>query len=123
MSEAQNARANAYCPYSGFAVGAALLTESGQIYTGCNVENGSYSLGLCAERTAFVKAISDGCRKFKAIAICGGDASDPNPQKPCTPCGACRQVMAEFCDDDFEIILSDRNYPLGELLPDAFRLK
>lgn len=121
MQAAMQARKHAWCPYSHFAVGAALLTEDGRIYTGCNVENGSYSLGLCAERTAFVKAVSDGCRKFRAIAICGAPEGEA-PEKPCPPCGACRQVLAELCGDDFEIILTDGVYQLRELLPVRFVL-
>ena len=96
---AGKAKEKAYVPYSKFHVGAVLVTEKGDIYEGCNIENASYSLTNCAERTAFFKAISEGERSFRAIAIVG----DKNP---CYPCGACRQVMAEFCDKDFEIILS-----------------
>ena len=115
LQKAEEAGRNAYCNYSGFAVGAALLTESGEIYTGCNIENASYPVGICAERVAFSKAVSDGHRKFRAIAIAGGDS-------PCPPCGMCRQFMAEFCQDDFEIILSDKIYRLRELLPVRFEL-
>ena len=120
---ARSARKNAYCRYSRFAVGAALLCKDGTIYTGCNVENASYSLGICAERTAFCKAAADGYRKgdFAAIAIAGGEEGMP-PEQPCYPCGACRQVMAEFCGDDFEVILADRVYTLAELLPYRFAL-
>ena len=114
--KAQEASQNAYCKYSGFAVGAALLTESGQIFTGCNVENGSFPVGICAERVAFSKAISDGHRSFKAIAIYGGETS-------CPPCGMCRQFMSEFCDDNFEIILNDKIYTLKKLLPVRFDFK
>lgn len=109
----------AYVPYSRFHVGAVLVTENGDIYEGCNIENASYSLTNCAERTAFFKAISEGERSFRAIAIVG----DKNP---CYPCGACRQVMAEFCDKDFEIILSGDDgvkvFKLSELLPYSFEL-
>lgn len=118
---ARRAREQAYCPYSGFAVGAALLGGDGCVYTGCNVENGSYSLGLCAERTAFCKAVSAGCREFSAIAVCGGKEGE-EPLAPCPPCGACRQVMAEFCGDDFLVILQDRVFTLAELLPECFQL-
>ncbi len=121
MQAALAAREHAHCPYSGFAVGAALLTTDGSIYTGCNVENASYSLGCCAERTAIFKAVSDGKRKFTAIAICGapkGEAADA----PCIPCGACLQVMAEFCDDEFVIVLSDGAHHLREFLPKRFVL-
>lgn len=124
MEIARKARENAYCPYSGFAVGAALLCRDGSIYTGCNVENGSYPLGLCAERTAFVKAISDGKKRgdFKAIAIYGDTVEAPASVGSTPPCGACRQVMAEFCDGDFEIILTDGTHTLDELLPLRFTL-
>ena len=113
--KAEEARKNAYCKYSGFAVGAALMTETGEIYTGCNIENASYPNGICAERTAFAKAISEGHRKFKAIAIISGE-------KPCFPCGMCRQFLSEFCGEDFEIILSDKQYFLKELFPYALTL-
>lgn len=93
----------AYSPYSKCRVGACLLGESGKYYTGCNVENASYSATCCAERTAIFKAVSEGEKKFSAIAVVGevdGEIKDYFP-----PCGVCRQVMSEFCDDDFEIIL------------------
>ncbi len=116
---AGKAKEKAYVPYSKFHVGAVLVTENGDIYEGCNIENASYSLTNCAERTAFFKAISEGERSFRAIAIVG----DKNP---CYPCGACRQVMAEFCDKDFEIILSGddgvKAFKLSELLPYSFEL-
>lgn len=121
LKAAAEARKQAYCPYSHFAVGAALLTKDGRIYTGCNVENGSYSLGCCAERTAVFKAVSDGCREFTAIAISGAPEGEA-PDVPCPPCGACRQVLAEFCGDDLRISLADRDYTLGELLPVRFSL-
>lgn len=121
MQAAQEARRNAHCKYSNFAVGAALLAADGSIYMGCNVENASYSLGCCAERTAIFKAVSDGKREFTAIAICGapkGEAADA----PCIPCGACLQVMAEFCEDDFPIVLTDGVHHLREFLPKRFVL-
>lgn len=121
MQAAIQAREKAWCPYSHFAVGAALLTADGRIFTGCNVENGSYSLGVCAERTAIFKAVSEGYREFRAIAICGAPEGEA-PEKPCPPCGACRQVMTEFCGEDFEVVLTDRVYTLGELLPVQFTL-
>lgn len=121
MQAAMAARENAHCPYSGFAVGAALLTADGSLYTGCNVENASYSLGCCAERTAIFKAVSDGKREFSAIAICGAPMGE-NPDAPCIPCGACLQVMAEFCGDDFPIMLSDGVHMLKEFLPKRFAL-
>ncbi len=115
LRKAEEVSRNAYCKYSGFAVGAALLTESGEIFTGCNIENASYPVGICAERTAFSKAISEGYQNFKAIAVFGG-------QTPCLPCGMCRQFMSEFCHDDFEIILTDKIYTLKELFPAGFQL-
>lgn len=116
---------NSYSPYSNFRVGAALLTESNKLYLGCNIENGAYGPSNCAERTAFFKAISDGEKSFKAIAIVGG--KDGNFTDECFPCGVCRQVMAEFCNKDFKIILGNKNleykvYTFGELLPHSFEL-
>ena len=109
----------AYTPYSGFRVGAALLTESGEIYTGCNIENAAYTPTNCAERTAFFKAVSEGERHFAAICIVGGNDYT-------SPCGVCRQVMMEFCEpEQFKIILAIsreeyRIYTLKELLPEGF---
>lgn len=113
------ARLYAYAPYSGFLVGAALLTEDGSVYTGCNVENASYSLCCCAERNAFFKAVSEGKKNFVAIAIAGGKE---NGDTVCFPCGSCRQVMSEFCDENFKVILSDRTLTLKELIPYTFSL-
>ncbi len=93
-----------YVPYSHFHVGAALFTSEGEIYTGCNIENASYGPSNCAERTAFFKAVSEGKKSFKAIAIVGGP--DGVIKDFCPPCGVCRQVMSEFCGPDFEIILA-----------------
>lgn len=155
QEQAVRARRNSYAPYSNFAVGAALLADDGTIYTGCNIENASYPLGNCAERTAFFKAVSDGKRRFTAIAIAGGPAVSAGADQPvqaevpdpeglhtaeeeaqdnvcddrqlvcCPPCGACRQVMREFCGPDFIIMYSDGNgaftsRTLKELLPDSF---
>ena len=114
---AKAVRDKAYCRYSGFAVGAALVAGSGQVYLGVNMENASYPAGLCAERAAFASAVSAGEREFTAIAIVGG-----NEEEPCFPCGICRQVLAEFCAPDFPVILSDGIYPLQGLLPHAFQL-
>ena len=114
------ARTHAYAPYSGFRVGAALLCEDGRIFTGCNVENAAYPLCTCAERTALCAAVSQGARHFLAIAIAGG--TDEDCTQPCAPCGGCRQNLAEFCDVDFPVLLSDGIHPLGELLPGVFRL-
>ena len=117
---AEEARKRAYAPYSSFLVGAALLCSDGSTYTGCNVENASFSPTCCAERVAIFKAISEGNRQFEAIAIVGGkgDCADP-----CYPCGVCRQVMSEFCSADFKIITTDGAITLGELLPKSFNLK
>ena len=119
-----------YAPYSHFHVGAALLGKDGKVYTGCNVENAAYGPSNCAERTAVFKAVSEGCREFDAIAIAGGlEDSNGKPQinDYCPPCGVCRQVLAEFCDKDFKIYLTDGNgnikeFTLGQLLPESFSL-
>lgn len=122
IDKAIKAREQAYAPYSNFKVGAALKTKSGKIYLGANIENSSYSLTNCAERTAFFKAVFDGEREFDSIAIVGGDDN----LKLCPPCGACRQVMSEFCKGDFKIILFDgkdeKVYTLDEILPLRFDL-
>ena len=124
MRAAEAARKNAYAPYSGFRVGAALLSKSGRLFTGCNIENAAYSPTNCAERTAFFKAISEGERGFSAIAIAGGSGEDADAI--CAPCGVCRQVMAEFCDADFRVILGNSGHlqppTLASLLPLAFSL-
>ena len=92
VQEAVKARNNAYAPYSKFRVGAAVLGEDGNIYTGCNIENASYGMTVCAERVAIFKMVSNGCYKFKALAVAGGGKQDS------APCLACRQVMTEFCE-------------------------
>ena len=97
-------RERSYCPYSHYAVGTALLTKDGQIFGGCNIENIAFGPSNCAERTSFFKAISDGHKEFVGIAIAGGPAGK-EPLEYCTPCGVCRQVMAEFCHEDFSIIM------------------
>ena len=120
---AKEAMMQAYAPYSGFYVGAALLCADGSVYQGCNIENAAYGPTNCAERTALFTAIYDGHRDFTAIAICGGKAG--NITGACPPCGVCRQVMREFCQDDFTIYLvTDQGYEtrtLTQLLPDSFR--
>lgn len=125
LDRALNARQNAYAPYSGYRVGAALLCPNGKIYTGCNVENASYSATLCAERSAFAAAVSAGEREFIAIAVAGG--KEACADEAASPCGICRQVMAEFCSKEFEIILGNEEkiqvYCLSELLPLAFQLE
>ncbi|MCM1506902.1 MAG: cytidine deaminase [Ruminococcus flavefaciens] len=115
---AVKASEKSYSPYSKFRVGAVLLTKDGQVFTGCNIENSSYSMTICAERTAFFKAISSGFSDFKAIAIAG--SADGDFSKPCQPCGACLQVMSEFCSDDFMIVLSDGVHRLKDFLPNRF---
>ena len=127
ISAAIEARKNAYAPYSSFAVGAALLTKDGKIYTGCNIESASYSPTCCAERVAFFGAVSHGERSFDAIAVVGG-RYNTDDIGICPPCGVCRQVMSEFCNGDFKIILADdmgeiRTFSLDELLPERFTLK
>ena len=122
---AQEARTMSYCPYSGFAVGAALLCVDGSVYTGCNIENAAFGPTVCAERTAVFKAVSEGQREFAAIAVVGGIAGQ-EISRECPPCGVCRQVLREFCDDDFPVYLSGdgktvRTILLKELLPESFR--
>lgn len=119
IAMAAQARKAAYAPYSHYQVGAALLTASGKIFTGCNVENAAYGMAICAERTAAVKAVSEGEREFVAIAVVTADGG--------TPCGACRQVLAEF-GPRMKVLVADANghfksYHLNELLLDAFVLK
>lgn len=127
IESALEARKFAYAPYSGFAVGAALLTAGGEIYRGCNIENAAYGPTNCAERTAFFKAVSEGERAFSAIAIVGG-AAEEEPGGFAYPCGVCRQVMKEFCGHDFVVIVARsseeyRVYSLEELLPHSFELQ
>jgi cytidine deaminase len=123
---ALQARQNAYSPYSHFAVGAALLTKSGRVFTGCNIESASFSPTNCAERTAVFKAVSEGERDFQAIAVAGGHQSHTGSLPSFTaPCGVCRQVLAEFADPDLRIILAKspddyQVFSLDELLPLQF---
>lgn len=119
LARAEEARAHAYAPYSKFTVGAALLTEDGQVFTGCNVENASYSLTNCAERVAVGKAVSEGVRRFRAVAVVG-----PRSPEACAPCGSCRQVLYEF-GPEMEVITGGaagepRSQRVSELLPSAF---
>lgn len=124
VAYAKKAMENAYVPYSNFKVGAALLTADGNIYMGCNIENSSYGATNCAERTAIFKAVSEGHRKFYAIAIVGGKNGEITGI--CQPCGICRQVMSEFCDENFIVLLGHQNgykkYTLEELFPLTFHL-
>lgn len=124
IENAIEARKNAYTPYSHFLVGAALLTKQGKIYTGCNIENASYGASNCAERTAFFKAVSEGDRDFTAIAIVGGKNEDMITTYA-YPCGICRQVMMEFCNENFLILIARSQedfleYRLHDLLPFGF---
>jgi len=120
IAAAEEAKKGAYVPYSNFPVGAALIDEQGRLFTGCNIENASYGATCCGERTAIFKAISEGSRQIRRLAvIC-------NQDEPCMPCGICRQVMAEFAAPDFELVAACptgkfRTYSLQGLLPDAFR--
>ncbi len=116
---------NCYSPYSNCKVGAALLCKNGKIYTGCNIENASFSATICAERVAFLKALSEGEREFETIAIAGQKQDNLTAF---SPCGVCRQVMAEFCLPEFKIIVvADQDkfdeYTLHQLLPNSFNLK
>ena len=122
---AEEARAASYSPYSDFSVGAALLAQNGRVFCGCNIENASFSPTCCAERVAIFKAVSEGVRDFEAIAIVGGHATTLAPF--CSPCGVCRQVLAEFCSDSLRVVLADADgspveLTLGELLPKRFTL-
>ena len=120
---AKEAMQNSYAQYSNYNVGASLLCKNGNVYKGCNVENASYSLTNCAERTAFFSAIAHGEKEFEAICIVGG--KDGVIMDYAMPCGACRQVLAEFCDDDFKVCVGIsendiKEFELGELLPYSF---
>ena len=123
---ASAAMKKAYCLYSGYSVGAALLTKNGKVYTGCNIENASFTPTVCAERTAFFKAVSEGEREFEAIAVAGGKNGVISGVFP--PCGVCRQVMAEFCPSEFKVLFVKsegefEEHTLGELLPCSFGLE
>jgi cytidine deaminase len=120
LGRAREARGHAYAPYSGFPVGAALLAEDGRIFTGCNVENASYGLTHCAERVAVGKAVSEGVRSFRAVAVVG-----PKDDAPCPPCGSCRQVLYEFGPEMRMVTpggagVAPRVTTVRELLPGAF---
>ncbi|AKO94180.1 cytidine deaminase [Priestia filamentosa] len=119
MEEAKKARELAYAPYSKFKVGAALLTENGEVYKGCNIENAAYSLCNCAERTALFKAYSDGNKQYTALAVVA------DTDRPVSPCGACRQVISELCPSDMKVYLTNlkgdvAEMTVSELLPGAF---
>lgn len=118
LLKAKEAAVNCYCPYSGFHVSAVIEDENGELHTGVNVENSSYGLAICAERAAVFSAVSKGQNKFKRILIYSPDGEP-------LPCGACRQVLAEFCDNDFPVTVATNNfvkhYTLAELLPHRFQ--
>lgn len=122
LEQALEARKSSYSPYSGFQVGAALMTKSGKVYFGANIENAAYTPTICAERVAFFKAVNEGEREFSKIAIIGGKKD--GEAVFCAPCGVCRQVMAEFCGKDFQIVLGTPDnvkvYCFSELLPESF---
>ena len=122
IARAAEAMRGAYAPYSHFQVGAALLAKDGRVFTGCNIENASFGATNCAERTAFFKAVSEGVTEFEAIAVVG--SLNGEPRGFAAPCGICRQVMREFCREDFLIHLWDgadyRTCTLSELLPLSF---
>ena len=123
LALAEEARLASYSPYSGISVGAALLTKTGKVYRGANIENASYSPTICAERVAFFKAVSEGERDFIAIAIAGGEAGKPS-KADFPPCGVCRQVMSEFCSGDFIVIWGNSEKitekKLSEVIPFGF---
>lgn len=127
IRSAMQAREKAYCPYSGFAVGAALQAKDGRIFTGCNIENAAFSPSCCAERVAFYKAVSEKVTEFDRIAVVGGKKGKDEVKT--TPCGVCRQVMMEFCDPEtFEVVVALTTeryevYRLADLLPQGFGLK
>lgn len=123
IAQAKEAMTHAYAPYSGFQVGAALLCKNGSVYQGCNIENAAYGPTNCAERTAVFKAVYDGHREFSAIAVCGGKGGVITGS--CPPCGVCRQVLREFCNEDFMVYVagdgdSYETYTLAQLLPYSF---
>ena len=125
LQQAKQAMQHAYAPYSGYKVGAALLCADGSVYLGCNIENASYSLTSCAERTALFTAVAAGQRSFVSLAVVGGQ--DGDLRDFAYPCGACRQALSEFCGADFRVILGKdggetKVTTLGELLPSAFKL-
>ena len=126
ITKAKEAMLHAYAPYSGYKVGAALLCGDGTVYCGCNIENASFTPTVCAERSAIFKAVYDGHRDFAAIAVCGGKEGEITGAFP--PCGVCRQVMREFCGDDFAVYMvtgpeSYETCTLSQLLPYSFSLE
>lgn len=125
ITAAMEARKMAWAPYSNFMVGAAVLCENGNLYTGCNIENAAYGPTICAERTAMFKAVSAGERTFVALAVVGGPRERANNFGYAYPCGVCRQVLAEFCRPNFEILVARsetefKSFTLEQLLPKSF---
>lgn len=125
IEQALLAREKSISPYSHFSVGAALLCKNGSVYLGANIENSAYPVCICAERVAFFRALMDGQRDFVSLAVAGAPHQSVQPAEYCTPCGSCRQVMAEFCAPDFVVLCAKtpqdfRRYTLEELLPHAF---
>lgn len=128
IDKALKARERAYCPYSDFAVGAALLCSDNSIYTGCNIENSSFTPSICAERVAIYNAISDGKRDFVAIAITGDNKDNNIPLDYSMPCGVCRQTLSEFVDKDFKIVVARsqndyKDFTFEQLFPMSFKFK
>ena len=126
IEKAEKAREFTFSPYSNFSVGATILCKSGEIFTGCNIESEVFAPSICAERVALFKALSEGEKEFLAIAIVGGKSDESKIQKFCPPCGVCRQVLSEFCNEEsFEVILYDgenyRSFKLKDLLPEKFK--
>ena len=126
IDEAHEARRNAYAPYSHYTVGAALMTNDGRVFRGCNVENSSYGATICAERVAMGAAVAEGEHLFTAIAIVGGPEIE-HPSYQCFPCGICRQALSEFCDQNTRVFLEDSEgfhmYEFRELIPTAFEFR
>lgn len=125
MEYAKKAQKNAYAPYSNFKVGAALLSQEGKVYLGCNIENASFGATICAERAALSNAVANGERKFKALALVGSNFEREDERIVCTPCGICRQMLSEFCKPDFQIFLLEQDesisvHTIEDMLPLAF---
>lgn len=121
---AKDAMKNSYSPYSEFSVGAAIITDDGSVFTGCNIENAAYGVTICAERCAVSEAVKNGYRHIVKIAICGGKNGEISDF--CPPCGECRQVISEFADEKTQIILSNgviiKKYTINQILPERFML-
>ena len=127
IDKAEKARTFSFSPYSNFSVGAAILCKNGEFFTGCNIESEVFAPSICAERVALFKTLSDGQKEFLAIAIVGGKSDESKIQKFCPPCGVCRQILTEFCNEEnFEVILYDgknyRLFKLRDLLPERFKV-